>query len=58
MGRFTDKVKSVLKRPKRSKAAQRAYDRWEGEGGALPPPRDAADSASTSESKPSTDSKE
>ena len=37
MGKMMQKVKSVLSRPKRAKAAQKAYDRWEGEGGALPP---------------------
>ena len=37
MGKMMQKVKSALKRPKRTKAAQKAYDRWEGEGGALPP---------------------
>lgn len=58
MGRFTDKVKSVLKRPKRSKAAQRAYDRWEGEGGALPPPRDVTNRPATSEVEPDTDTKD
>lgn len=37
MGKMMQKVKSMLHRPKRSKSAQKAYDRWEGEGGALAP---------------------
>ena len=37
MGKIMEKVRSAFKRPKRSKSIQKQIDRWEGEGGSLPP---------------------
>ncbi|SEB37945.1 hypothetical protein SAMN04489806_0305 [Paramicrobacterium humi] len=37
MGTFTERLKAAFTRPKRRHVPAKQIDRWEGEGGALPP---------------------